>query len=79
MSEHLDEETLELYLLGRLPLAEVPIVTAHLASCPSCQARAAHEGDIAIDILSTAISASQPEAVDETSPAASDLPSLPRN
>jgi anti-sigma factor RsiW len=79
MPEHLDEETLELYLLGRLLPAEVPRVTEHLSGCPSCQARAAHEGDIAIDILSTAISASQPEALDETSPAASDLPSLPRN
>jgi len=79
MPDHLDEEILELYVLSRLPPAEVLRVNTHLSSCPSCQARAAHEGDIAIDVLSTAEPDSHPEALDETSPAASDPPFLPRN
>jgi hypothetical protein len=79
MPEHLDEEILELYALGRLPLMEVPRVIGHLSGCASCQARAAYESDIAMDILLTAEPTGHPEALDETSPASSDLPSLRRN
>jgi hypothetical protein len=69
MPEHLDEETLELYVLGRLPLAEVPRVIGHLSGCSSCQASAAHESQIAIDILSTATPAEIP-GIEEWSSAA---------
>jgi hypothetical protein len=74
MPKHLDEEILELYVLGRLSPIEVPKVRVHLSSCLSCQARAMHEADIAIDILSTADSTNRREAVDELSQDSNVLP-----
>lgn len=52
MPHHLDEEILELYVVG-VPVTELPRVIGHLGGCQLCQARATHELDIAMDMLLT--------------------------